>query len=73
MSCAPTVLVQDRTRASRFIVRRGNHCTTEAVQWLAVCGVSLLVKLVKMSVIIVEGYVCLMCKEKCVGETDGSN
>ena len=30
MSCASTAFIRDRTQASRFIVRRANHCTTEA-------------------------------------------
>ena len=30
VSCAPTALVKDRTRASGSVVRGANHCTTEA-------------------------------------------
>ena len=34
VSCAPTAFVRDRTRASGFIVRRANHCTTETLNSL---------------------------------------
>ena len=32
VSCAPAALVWDWTQANRFIVRRANHCTAEALQ-----------------------------------------
>ena len=37
VSCAPTVLVRDRTRASGFVIKRANHCTTDVLKNNCTC------------------------------------